>query len=43
MKKEWRVIGLIKNVTDKVEVIALDRKNKELERATVTIEEKLIL
>ncbi|MBO0422769.1 immunoglobulin-like domain-containing protein [Enterococcus plantarum] len=40
MMKEWRVIGLIKNVTDKVEVIALDRKNKELERATVTIEEK---
>ena len=30
----------IKNTTDKVEVIALDRKNKELERATVTLEQK---
>ncbi|MGX7245641.1 BspA family leucine-rich repeat surface protein [Enterococcus quebecensis] len=32
--------GMITKVTDKVEVIALDRKNKELERTTVKLEEK---
>ncbi|EOL49345.1 BspA family leucine-rich repeat surface protein [Enterococcus caccae] len=32
--------GMITKITDKVEVIALDRKNKELERTTVAIEEK---
>ncbi|MGX7150882.1 BspA family leucine-rich repeat surface protein [Enterococcus ureasiticus] len=32
--------GMITKVTDKVEAIALDRKNKELDRTSVTIEEK---
>ncbi|MBO0472944.1 hypothetical protein IGL98_000775 [Enterococcus sp. DIV0840] len=32
--------GMITKVTDKVEIVALDRKNKELERAPVTIKEK---
>ncbi|WP_348921944.1 BspA family leucine-rich repeat surface protein [Enterococcus rotai] len=32
--------GMITKVTDTVEVVALDRKNKELERETVAIEEK---